>query len=94
MSKQIVRVGDINSGGGQVQYGEPSLTVNGLPVAVDGSPVMCHTPNKGLHTHAFCQASQSSIRVAGKRLIFVGDVDTCGHVRIQGSANTGSNAGV
>ena len=89
MGKAIVRVGDVNSGGGRVLSGESSLRINGRDVAVDGSPVSCHTNNKGEHTHARCRASQSNITVNGKRIIFVGDTDTCGHVRIQGSANTG-----
>ena len=89
MAKQIVRVGDVNSGGGKVISGEPSLRINGLDVAVDGSPVSCHTNNKGEHTHARCRASQSSITVKGKRIIFVGDTDTCGHNRVQGSTDTG-----
>jgi len=85
MTRALVRVGDINSGGGKVISGEPSLRLNGLPVAVDGSPVSCHTNFKGEHTHAHCRASQSLITIKGKPVIFVGDVDSCGHVRIQGS---------
>ena len=90
MSKQIVRVGDINSGGGKVLSGETSVTLNGLPVAVDGSPVSCHTNNKGEHVHAHCVASENSITVKGKRIIFVGDKDSCGHVRVQGSPDVNS----
>ena len=39
MTRHIVRVGDVNSGGGVVISGEPSLRLNNLDVAVDGSPV-------------------------------------------------------
>ena len=88
MSKAIVRVGDVNSGGGRVLSGEPSLRINGRDVAVDGSPVSCHTNNKGEHTHARCRAGQSNVTVKGKPIIFVNDVDTCGHIRVQGSPNT------
>jgi len=89
MSKQIVRVGDINSGSGKVISGEPSVRLNNLDIAVEGSPVTPHPHPKGAIQHdiATCRASQSRIKVKGKRLIFVGDVDTCGHVRIQGSPN-------
>lgn len=89
MGKQIVRVGDVNSGGGKVISGEPSFRINGLDVAVDGSPVTCHTNNKGEHTHAKCRATETSITVKGQRIIFVGDTDTCGHVRVQGSPDCG-----
>ena len=93
MGRQIVRVGDLNSGGGKVISGEPSLRLNGLDVAVDGSPVTPHPHPRGAneHDHAHCVASEQSIKIKGKRLIFVGDVDSCGHVRIQGSPNVGSS---
>lgn len=87
MSKKLVRVGDVNSGGGRVLSGESSLRVNGKPVAVDGSPVSGH--GRGPHAHARCRASVSSVTVKGKRLIFVDDVDSCGHTRVQGSPDTG-----
>jgi uncharacterized Zn-binding protein involved in type VI secretion len=89
MGKPIVRVGDVNSGGGRVISGANSVRINGLPVALDGSPVTAHTDYKGLHNNAQCRASQSTLRVEGKRVIFVGDVDTCGHVRQQGSPSVG-----
>jgi uncharacterized Zn-binding protein involved in type VI secretion len=89
MGKQIVRVGDVNSAGGKVLTGDNSVRINGIPVAVDGSPVSCHAPtNNSQHVHARCRASVNNIRVNGKRLIFVGDTDTCGHKRVQGSSNT------
>jgi len=88
MGQKIVRVGDVNSGGGRVISGESSLTVNGKAVAVDGSPVSGH--GRGSHSSARCRASQSSITVKGKRLIFVNDTDTCGHARVQGSPDVGT----
>lgn len=90
MSRQIVRVGDVNSGGGKVVNGDNSVRINGRPVAVDGSMVQCHSDFKGQHVHARCRATNNSIRVNGKRLIFVGDTDTCGHKRVQGSNDTGT----
>lgn len=92
MGRKIVRVGDINSGGGKVISGEPSVRINGLDVAVEGSPVTPHPHPKGAYQHdiAQCRATQSNIKVKGKRLIFVGDNDTCGHARIQGSPTVGS----
>ena len=90
MGRQIVRVGDVNSAGGAVISGTQTVTMNGLAIALDGSPVTCHTPNKGEHVHAHCVASEYSIKIEGKRVIYVGDVDSCGHVRIQGSPSIGS----
>ena len=91
MSRKIVRVGDVNSGGGKVISGEPSLRINGLDVAVDGSPVTPHPHRRGAneHDHARCVATETSITVKGKRIIFVGDIDTCGHTRVQGSPDCG-----
>jgi len=93
MGRQIVRVGDINSGGGKVISGDPSVRLNGLDVAVDGSPVTPHPHRRGAVEHdiARCVASEETIKVQGKRLIFVGDIDTCGHTRIQGSPNVGGS---
>jgi uncharacterized Zn-binding protein involved in type VI secretion len=89
MSRQIVRVGDIDSGGGKVISGEPSVRVNNLDIAVEGSPVTPHPHPRGAIQHdiAQCRATESRIRVKGKRLILVSDTDTCGHARIQGSPN-------
>jgi uncharacterized Zn-binding protein involved in type VI secretion len=89
MGRQIVRVGDVNSAGGAVISGSRTVTMNGLAIALDGSPVTCH-PNGGPHTHAHCVASEYSITIEGKKVIYVGDVDSCGHVRIQGSPSVGS----
>ena len=88
MGKQIVRVGDVNSAGGKVVTGDNSVRINGIPVAVDGSLVSCHAPFSPPHVHARCRASVNNIKVNGKRLILVGDTDTCGHKRVQGSSNT------
>jgi len=91
MGRQIVRVGDVNSGGGIVLSGEPSVRLNGLDIAVEGSPVSPH-PHSIFdiqHDIAHCVATETSIKIKGKRIIFVGDVDSCGHVRIQGSPDIG-----
>jgi uncharacterized Zn-binding protein involved in type VI secretion len=91
MSRQIVRVGDVNSGGGRVISGDPSVRINKLDVAVEGSPVTPHPRPKGAIQHdiAQCRATESRIKVKGKRIILVNDIDTCGHARIQGSPNVG-----
>jgi uncharacterized Zn-binding protein involved in type VI secretion len=88
MGKGIVRVGDKNDAGGAVISGDNTVRVDGKAVAIDGSPVTAHNNFKPPHTNARCRASKNSVRVNGKRLIFVGDIDTCGHVRIEGSTKT------
>jgi uncharacterized Zn-binding protein involved in type VI secretion len=88
MGKAFVRVGDKNDAGGSVISGDNTLRINGIPVAIDGSPVTNHPNHKGQHAHARCVASVNSIKVNGKRLIVVGDKDSCGHTRVQGSENT------
>jgi len=90
MGRAIVRVGDKNSGGGAVISGSQTVKMNGRAIALDGSPVTCHNPNNGPHVHAQCRASEYGITIEGRRVIYVGDVDTCGHVRIEGSGDINS----
>lgn len=93
MGKKIVRVGDINEKGGKVLAGDNTVFLNGKPIAVDGSPVSVHPAQpfgRGNHVGARCRATQSSIFVNGKRIILVGDTDTCGHKRIDGSPDVGN----
>jgi len=93
MGRKIVRVGDKNSAGGKVISGDNTVFLNGKPIAVDGSPVTTHTAapfGKGNHTSSRCRATETSVYVNGKRIIFVGDKDTCGHPRIDGSPDVSS----
>lgn len=89
MSKKIVRVGDKNSAGGKVITGDNTVFLNGKPVAIDGSPVTDHPGGRGSHRGSRTKATESTIYVNGKRIIFVGDKDTCGHPRIDGSPDVG-----
>ena len=94
MGRQIVRVGDKNSEGGKVISGDNTVFLNGKPIAVDGSPVTTHPAapyGRGNHEHSRTQATESSIFVNGKRLIFVGDKDTCSHPRVEGSPDVGGS---
>lgn len=86
MGKKLVRVGDVNDAGGRVLSGNSTLRVNNRDVAVDGSPVSGH--GRGPHSSPRCRASVTSVQVQGKRLIWQGDVDTCGHRRRPGSPDT------
>lgn len=94
MGRKIVRVGDKNSAGGKVISGDNTVYLNGRPVAIDGSPVTNHPAQpfgKGNHPSSRCRATETTIYVNGKRLIFVGDKDTCGHPRVEGSPDVGGN---
>ena len=93
MGKKIVRVGDINEKGGRVLQGDNTVFLNGKPIAVEGMPVSTHTAQpfgRGNHTSSRTRATTSSIFVNGKRIIVVGDTDTCGHKRIDGSPDVGN----
>lgn len=65
---------------------QSGVYVNGLPVAVIGSIVSPHGPDKkkhvGVKTTATC-----SVYVSCSPITRAGDVDTCGDKRIGGSPN-------
>lgn len=83
---QVQRVGDSDSGGGQVTQGDNTVKVNGKPVAVTNAPVTPHPNNRPPHTNARTQASKNTtVRANGKLIVVTGDSDTCGHVRVAGS---------
>lgn len=90
---QVVRVGDINSAGGQATSGHSNILVNYIPAARQGSTVTphpcCGAPGCGIHcaaTAAF--PGKSTVLMNGIPTLKTGDVDTCGHVRATGSNNT------
>lgn len=87
MAGGVQRVGDANAGGGLIMTGDPTVLVNGRPIAVIGSPVSPHPPcpKPGTHCHAYTQASQFSVLVNGKPVSIAGSIDTCGHPRGVGS---------
>ena len=89
----VVRVGDINSAGGQAIAGHPNILVNYRPAATQGSPVTphpcCGAPGCGIHcaaTAAF--PGKPTVLMNGIPTLKTGDVDTCGHTRATGSNNT------
>jgi uncharacterized Zn-binding protein involved in type VI secretion len=89
MPAGIVRVGDANTGGGLVTVGDPTVLVNGRPVAVINSPVSphppCGAPGQYAHCVAFTQMKPGAVFVNGKPIATWPTVDTCGHPRITGS---------
>ena len=92
MGKAVQRVGDKNSAGGLILNGDPTVLVNGRPIAIQGASVTPH-PCCGAegcpptHCSAHTQSSSSTILVNGKPLILLNDLDTCGHTRVGGSAD-------
>ncbi len=85
----VVRRGDINSAGGAAVQGARSVVANGRAVVQPGSPVTphpcCGAPGCFMHCVARTTGGSGSVIAEGKPVILVGDSDTCGHTRIQGS---------
>ena len=85
----VVRRGDVNAAGGAAIQGARSVVVNGRPVVGPGSPVTphpcCGAPGCQIHCVAVTTGGSGSVIAEGKPVILVGDVDTCGHARAQGS---------
>ena len=87
----VVRRGDANSAGGVATQGAATVLVNGRGVVPPGASV---TPppcsgSKGCNAHCNARTTGGSATVfaEGKPIILVGDSDTCGHARAQGSPN-------
>ena len=85
----VVRRGDINAAGGVAVKGADSVLANGRPVIQPGSPVTphpcCGAPGCQIHCMAVTTGGSGSVIAEGRPVILVGDVDSCGHARIQGS---------
>ena len=82
----IVRLGDINDGGGAItSTPNSSVFADGLLIAVDGSKGTGHGP--GAHAGEVWQTANgsSTVFVEGIGVNRVGDTDTCGHKRANGS---------
>ena len=86
----VQRVGDANAVGGVILKGDPTVLVNGRPVAVFGSSVSPHPccGAKGcppIHCAAKTTSKNPKVLVGGKPIITTGDLDTCKHPRAKGS---------
>jgi uncharacterized Zn-binding protein involved in type VI secretion len=81
MPGPVCRIGDKNSGGGVIITGDPTVLVNGKPVAVFGSTVAPHPKHKLSST----TSNNRTVLVNGKPITTVGDIDTCRDVRVTGS---------
>ena len=91
MPQGVVRLGDANTGGGLVTMAgcDPTVLVNGRPIAVVAAPVTPHPPCGGPGQYAHCvahlQFKPGTVLVNGKPIATWPSVDTCGHPRITGS---------
>lgn len=87
MPGSVQRVGDANAGGGLIISGDPTVLVNGRPIAVVGSAVTPHPPCTKVptHCHAYTTTNQYTVLVNGKPVSTTGSIDTCGHPRATGS---------
>jgi uncharacterized Zn-binding protein involved in type VI secretion len=89
----VQRQGDINTGGGVAQAGDPTVLINGRPVVFPGVAVTPHPPC-GRPRCSTCpphcvaktvKTTAGSVRVNGRPVIVTGDIDSCGHPRSGGS---------
>ena len=90
MPGPVCRVGDANAVGGVILTGDPTVLVNGRPIAVVGAKVTPHPccGAKGCpptHCAAVTTSTSFTVLVGGKPIVSLGDFDTCGHTRILGS---------
>ena len=90
MPGPVQRVGDVNAVGGVILEGDPTVLVDGRPIAILGASVTPHPccGAKGCpptHCHAVTTATSATILVGGKPVVVTGDIDSCGHTRVGGS---------
>ena len=90
MPGSVQRVGDPNVVGGIILVGDPTVLVNGRPIAVLGASVTPHPccGAKGcppIPCAAVTPSSNYTVLAGGKPVVTSGDLDTCGHPRAVGS---------
>lgn len=90
MPGPVCRVGDKNAAGGVILTGDPTVLVNGRPIATLGAKVTPHPccGAKGcppIHCSAKTTSTSSTVLVGGKPVVTSGALDTCGHSRVGGS---------
>ena len=88
----VQRVGDKNTAGGIILTGDPTVLVNGRPIATVGESVSPHPccGAKGCpptHCAAKTTITTPTVLVGGKPVCLSGDLDTCGHARTIGSTD-------
>lgn len=80
----VIRQGDKNVLGGIATTGITTVLVNGQPIVVDGTRV---SPHHKKHYTASTRGGVSSVVAGGKPVNVIGNTDTCGHGRQQGSSD-------
>ena len=83
MPGPVCRLGDVNSGGGAILNGDPTVLVNLRPTAFFGSKVSPHLK----HPLSATTSTNFTVLVNGRPITTVGDIDVCGHARLNGSTN-------
>lgn len=86
----VQRIGDPNSVGGVIIQGDPTILVEGRPIAFFGALVSPHPccGAKGcppIHCAAKTTSKNYTILVGGFPIITTGDIDTCGDIRVGGA---------
>ena len=85
----IVRKTDVNTAGGVVTGPcSPTVFANGQNVSLPNDTVTphpcCGSSGCGIHCSAKTQGGTGLVYASGQRVIYVGEVDTCGHPRKSG----------
>lgn len=90
MPGSVQRIGDPNVVGGIIYTGDPTVLVNGRPIATVGASVTPHpccgvTGCPPIHCAALTTSTNVTVLVGGRPVVTSGDFDTCGHPRAIGS---------
>lgn len=80
----VVRQGDKNSGGGVATTGVSSVIVNNKPIVVTGTSVTSHSSK---HRVSQTGSGKSNVVAGNKPVNVIGNPDSCGHPRSDGSNN-------
>ena len=81
---KIVRKNDKNGGGGKALKGDDTFIVNNRPAVRNGASVSAH-PIGPPHAAAKTQGGSGSFILSSIKANYVGNNDTCGHARVEGS---------
>jgi uncharacterized Zn-binding protein involved in type VI secretion len=88
--KNVHRIGDVDDAGAAITGSlQSTLIVNGIAVAVNGSPVQPHIPTPSGYAHVGIKTANGAPNffIANIPTNRLGDADTCGHRRVAGSPN-------
>jgi uncharacterized Zn-binding protein involved in type VI secretion len=88
----VQRVGDRNTAGGLILTGDPSVLINGRPIALAGASVSPHPccgakgcPPVHCNAKTLIGIGSNNVLVNGRPIALAGSPDSCGHVRSVGS---------